>query len=52
MKLQEEHFCVFPAMGYWEIDGKPVSSREVRSGLHPLVKWIRIDHSNCCLKFG
>jgi len=21
-------FCAFPSMGYWEIDGKPVSSRE------------------------
>ena len=21
-------FCAFPSLGYWEVDGKPVSSRE------------------------
>ena len=50
MKLQEEHLCVFPTMGYWEIDGRPVSSREAHSGLHPLAKWILISHSKCCFK--
>jgi len=32
-------FCAFPAMGYWEIDGKPVSSKEAQSGLHPRAIW-------------
>lgn len=50
LKLFEERgICIFPAMGYWEIDGKPVSSREAEAGAHPDTKWIRIDHSKCCL---
>lgn len=28
-------FCCFPALTYWEIDGKPVSSREAEYGAHP-----------------
>lgn len=34
-----EDFVVFPALGYWEIDGKPVSSREAKCGLHPRAVW-------------
>lgn len=37
--IEPDLFCVFPAMGYWEIDGKPVSSREARYGLHPRAVW-------------
>ncbi len=48
--MEEDRICIFPTMGYWEIDGRPVSSREAHSGLHPLAKWIRISHSKCCLK--
>ena len=32
-------FCVFPALGYWEIDGKPVSSKEAEYGLNPRAIW-------------
>jgi len=28
-------FVVFPSFTYWEIDGKPVSSREADYGLNP-----------------
>ncbi len=34
-----EHFNVFPAMGYWEIEGKPVSSRAAEYGAHPKAVW-------------
>lgn len=23
-------FCVFPALGYWELNGKPVNDREAQ----------------------
>jgi len=26
-------------MGYWELNGRPVSSREADYGLHPLALW-------------
>ncbi|KKL97298.1 hypothetical protein LCGC14_1835900 [marine sediment metagenome] len=32
-------FCAFPAMGYWEIDGKSVSSAEAEYGGHPRAIW-------------
>ena len=41
MKKIEQHqpFCVFPSMGYWELDGKPVSGKMVRYGLEPGAIW-------------
>jgi len=32
-------FCVCPSMGYWEIDGKSVSSTEADCGLNPQAVW-------------
>jgi len=32
-------FCVFPALGYWEIDGKPVSAKKAQYGSHPGAIW-------------
>lgn len=40
------HFNVFPALGYWEIDSKPVSSREARYGAHPRAKWMRTEEAD------
>ena len=34
------NFVVFPSLGYWEIDGKPVSPKEAQYGLHPKAKWM------------
>ena len=34
-----DKFVVFPALGYWEIDGKPVSSKEAQFGAHPRAIW-------------
>ena len=45
-----DEFCAFPALGYWEIAGRPVSSAEAQSGRHPDAIWVRINHSECCLK--
>jgi hypothetical protein len=28
-------FCVFPALTYWELNGKPVSAQEAQYGLAP-----------------
>ena len=36
---QEKRFVIFPSFGYWEIDGKPVSSEEAQAGLHPRAIW-------------
>ena len=36
---QENNFCVFPALGYWEIDGKPVSSLKANYGANPKAVW-------------
>lgn len=47
--IEEIGFCIFPAMGYWEMMGKPVSSLDAEYGAHPDAKWIPIDHSKCCL---
>ena len=33
-------FCVFPALGYWSLNGKPVSDKEANYGLTPGVKWL------------
>ena len=33
------NFVVFPAFGYWEIDGSPVSSKEAMYGAHPHTIW-------------
>ena len=38
-------FNVFPALGYWEIDGKPVSSKEAEHGLHPRAVWKETQYS-------
>ncbi len=46
--MSDSHFCIFPAFGYWEINSRPVSSAEAKSGLHPDVVWVRIGHSECC----
>ncbi len=32
-------FCVSPAMGYWELDGKPVSGKEAQWGSAPGAVW-------------
>ena len=32
-------FNVFPGMGYWEIDGKPVSAREAEHWINLHAKW-------------
>lgn len=33
--IPPKKFCALPAMTYWEIDGKPVSSREAEYDGHP-----------------
>ena len=47
--IEEQGICIFPAMGYWKMYGKPVGSRLAISGLHPDAKWVSISHSKCCL---
>jgi len=37
MMDKNRKFCVFPAVGYWEIDGKPVSENEAK--LNPQAVW-------------
>ena len=32
-------FCVFSAMGYWELNGRPVSSERARYGSAPGAVW-------------
>ena len=32
-------FCVFPSMGYWALNGKPISAREAQHGAAPGVTW-------------
>ena len=32
---------IFPSLGHWEIDGKPVSSEEAEYGLNPDAVWVR-----------
>lgn len=32
-------FCVSPAMGYWELSGRPVSAKEAQYGLLPEAIW-------------
>lgn len=41
--LRDYPFVVFPAFGYWEIDGKPVSSKEADYGLNPKAKWVETE---------
>lgn len=33
-------FCVYPVLGYWELNEKPVSSKEAQCGLDPGAKWM------------
>lgn len=40
--------CLMPFSGYWEIDGKPVTSREKLENPFQQAKWVEIDHSECC----
>lgn len=44
-------FIVFPALGYWEIDGKPVSSKEAQYGLHPDAVWKETEAARCLTTF-
>lgn len=39
-------FSSLPALGYWEIDGAPVSSEEAMNGLHPKAVWIPTEISD------
>ena len=37
-------FCAFPSFGYWELNGKPVSSKVAKYGLRVGVVWRRSKH--------
>ena len=44
--VEPDLFCSFPSMGYWAIDGRPVSPREALNGLNPRATYERSEVAN------